>query len=160
LDISKDDARALMDKHEAKVPFVKSLAEMASQRASKQGQIRTLLGRKCRFPLWEPKQFGMGKPLPHDEAQKEYGPLIKRAFTYKALNRLIQGSAADQTKKAMLDCYNEGLTPMLTVHDELCFNIESQEQADKIKEIMETGVPLKVPSKIDVDIQNDWGDIE
>ena len=160
LDIPKEEARALMDKHQAKVPFVKSLADMASQRASKQGQIRTLLGRKCRFPLWEPKQFGMGKPLPHDEAQKEYGPMIKRAFTYKALNRLIQGSAADQTKKAMLDCYKEGLTPMLTVHDELCFNIESQEQADKIKEIMETGVPLKVPSKIDVDIQNDWGDIE
>tara|TARA_R100000900_G_scaffold90841_2_gene70597 strand:+ start:875 stop:2776 length:1902 start_codon:yes stop_codon:yes gene_type:complete len=159
LDISKEDARELMDNHQNKVPFVKSLAELAMQQASKFGQIRTLLGRKCRFPLWEPKKFGAGKPLQHDEAQKEYGPLIKRAFTYKALNRLIQGSAADQTKKAMLDCYNEGLTPMLTVHDELCFNIENQEQTDKIKEIMETGIALKVPSKIDVDIQNDWGDI-
>jgi len=159
LDISKEDARELMDNHQSKVPFVKSLAELAMQQASKFGQIRTLLGRKCRFPLWEPKKFGAGKPLRHDEAQKEYGPLIKRAFTYKALNRLIQGSAADQTKKAMLDCYNEGLTPMLTVHDELCFNIENQEQTDKIKEIMETGIALKVPSKIDVDIQNDWGDI-
>ena len=159
LDISKEDARELMDNHQSKVPFVKSLAELAMQQASKFGQIRTLLGRKCRFPLWEPKKFGAGKPLRHDEAQKEYGPLIKRAFTYKALNRLIQGSAADQTKKAMLDCYNEGLTPTLTVHDELCFNIENQEQTDKIKEIMETGIALKVPSKIDVDIQNDWGDI-
>jgi len=159
LDISKEDARELMDNHQSKVPFVKSLAELAMQQASKFGQIRTLLGRKCRFPLWEPKKFGAGKPLQHDEAQKEYGPLIKRAFTYKALNRLIQGSAADQTKKAMLDCYNEGLTPMLTVHDELCFNIENQKQTDKIKEIMETGIALKVPSKIDVDIQNDWGDI-
>jgi len=159
LDISKEEAKELMENHQSKVPFVKSLAELAMQQASKFGQIRTLLGRKCRFPLWEPKKFGAGKPLQHDEAQKEYGPLIKRAFTYKALNRLIQGSAADQTKKAMLDCYNEGLTPMLTVHDELCFNIENQEQTDKIKEIMETGIALKVPSKIDVDIQNDWGDI-
>ena len=159
LDISKDEAKELMENHQNKVPFVKSLAELATQQASKYGQIRTLLGRKCRFSLWEPKKFGAGKPLPHDEAQKEYGPLIRRAFTYKALNRLIQGSAADQTKKAMLDCYNEGLTPMLTVHDELCFNIEGQEQATQIQEIMETGVPLKVPSKIDVDIQNDWGDI-
>jgi DNA polymerase I-like protein with 3'-5' exonuclease and polymerase domains len=73
---------------------------------------------------------------------------------------LIQGSAADQTKKAMLDCYEAGLTPMLTVHDELCFNVEGQEQATQIQEIMETGVPLKVPSKIDVDIQDDWGEIE
>jgi len=160
LGIPAEEAKDLIQRHRNKVPFVKQLADMASQQAAKNGQIRTLLGRKCRFPLWEPVQFGVGKPRPHDEAQKEYGKEIKRAFTYKALNRLIQGSAADQTKKAMLDCYNEGLTPMLTVHDELCFNIESQEQADKIKEIMETGVPLKVPSKIDVDIKDDWGEIE
>jgi DNA polymerase I-like protein with 3'-5' exonuclease and polymerase domains len=97
-----------------------------------------------------------------EEANKKYGGMgkLRRAFTYKALNRLIQGSAADQTKKAMLDCYEAGLTPMLTVHDELCFNVEGQEQATQIKEIMETGVPLKVPSKIDVDIQDDWGMIE
>ena len=160
LGIPADDAKSLIRQHRDKVPFVKQLADVATKQASENGQIRTLLGRKCRFPLWEPVTFGVGKPLPHDEAQKEYGKQIKRAFTYKALNRLIQGSAADQTKKAMLDCYNEGLTPMLTVHDELCFNIESQEQADRIKEIMETGVPLKVPSKIDVDIKPDWGEIE
>lgn len=160
LGIPAEEAKSLIERHRDKVPFVKQLADVATKQASDHGQIRTLLGRRCRFPLWEPLTFGVGKPLPHAEAIKEYGPRIKRAFTYKALNRLIQGSAADQTKKAMLDCYKEGLTPMLTVHDELCFNIESQEQADKIKEIMETGVPLKVPSKIDVDIKPDWGEIE
>jgi len=160
LGIPADDAKSLIRQHRDKVPFVKGLADLATKQASDNGQIRTLLGRKCRFPLWEPLTFGVGKPLPHDEAQKEYGKQIKRAFTYKALNRLIQGSAADQTKKAMLDCYNEGLTPMLTVHDELCFNIEDEAQVGKIKELMETGVPLKVPSKIDVDIQPDWGEVE
>ncbi len=160
LGIASDDAKDLIKRHRSKVPFVKQLADMATKRADQNGHIRTLLGRKCRFPLWEPKKFGVGKAMSHDDAQKEYGSDIKRAFTYKALNRLIQGSAADQTKQAMLDCYNEGLTPMLTVHDELCFNIESQEQAAKIKDIMETGIPLKVPSKIDVDIKDDWGEIE
>jgi DNA polymerase I-like protein with 3'-5' exonuclease and polymerase domains len=160
LGIPAGDAKDLIKRHRSKVPFVKQLADMATKQADKNGQIRTLLGRKCRFHLWEPLKFGVGKPLPLEEALKEYGKDIKRAFTYKALNRLIQGSAADQTKKAMLDCYNEGLTPMLTVHDELCFNIESQEQTARIKEIMETGVPLKVPSKIDVDIKEDWGEIE
>jgi DNA polymerase I-like protein with 3'-5' exonuclease and polymerase domains len=164
LAIDPDEAKALLQKHRGMVPFVKALAEMASKRAGKLGQIRTVSGRLCRFNLWEPTTFGAGKPLPHDEALKEYagvnGMGIRRAFTYKALNRLIQGSAADQTKKAMLDCYSEGLTPMLTVHDELCFNIDSPEQAAKIKEIMETGIKLKVPSKIDVDIQDDWGEIE
>jgi len=160
LDVSFDDAKHLMGQHRDTVPFVKALAEMASKRGADTGQIRTLLGRKCRFHLWEPIKFGTGKAMPHDEALKEYGTAIKRAFTYKALNKLIQGSAADQTKKAMLDCYNAGHTPMLTVHDELCFNIDSDEQAAEIKELMETGVSLKVPSKIDVDIQDDWGKIE
>ncbi len=162
LAISGDEAKDLLDKHHQKVPFVKQLATAASNRAGDKGQIRTLLGRLCRFDLWEPSTFGYNKPLPYDEANKKYGGMgkLRRAFTYKALNRLIQGSAADQTKKAMLDCYEQGLTPMLTVHDELCFNVEGQEQATQIQKILETGVPLKVPSKIDVDIQDDWGEIE
>ena len=160
LGIPEDNAKTLIKQHRKRVPFVKQLADVATKKASDDGQIRTLLGRKCRFHLWEPLTFGVGKPLPYEEGLKEYGTDIKRAFTYKALNRLIQGSAADQTKKAILDCYNEGFTPMLTVHDELCFNIENQEQSNIIKEIMETGVPLKVPSKIDVDIKNNWGEVE
>tara|TARA_R110000850_G_scaffold17522_1_gene53769 strand:- start:9351 stop:11261 length:1911 start_codon:yes stop_codon:yes gene_type:complete len=164
LGVDPDEAKTLLRQHREMVPFVKALAEMASRRAAHSGQIRTVLGRLCRFHLWEPTTFGAGKPLPHEDALKEYagvnGMGIRRAFTYKALNRLIQGSAADQTKKAMLDCYSEGYTPMLTVHDELCFNIDSPEQTAKIKEIMENGVQLKVPSKIDVDIQDDWGEIE
>ena len=164
LGISKEDAKDLIERHHSKVPFVKGLADLASKQGDRNGQIRTLMGRKSRFHLWEPVTFGAGKPLPYDEAVKEYGGAggrgIRRAFTYKALNKLIQGSAADQTKKAMLDCYNEGFTPMLTVHDELCFNIESEEQTARIKEIMETGIKLSIPSKIDVDIKEDWGEIE
>ena len=164
LGISKVDAKDLIERHHSKVPFVKGLADLASKQGDKNGQIRTLMGRKSRFHLWEPVTFGAGKPLPYDDAVKEYGGAggrgIRRAFTYKALNKLIQGSAADQTKKAMLDCYNEGFTPMLTVHDELCFNIESEEQTARIKEIMETGIKLSIPSKIDVDIKDDWGEIE
>ena len=160
LGVSNEEAKSIIEEHRDKVPFVKQLATVASSQGEKHGQIRTILGRKCRFHLWEPTTYGYNKPMPLEDARKEYGGSLRRAFTYKALNKLIQGSAADQTKKAMLDCYKEGYTPMLTVHDELCFNIESQEQADRIKEIMETGVPLKVPSKIDVDIKSDWGEIE
>ena len=163
LGISDAEAKSIMQQHQERVPFVKQLASMASQRAERYGQIRTLMGRLCRFDMWEPSTFGYyNKPLPYEEAQKEYGSLgkLRRAFTYKALNRLIQGSAADQTKKAMLDCYNEGLLPMLTVHDELCFSVESDEQAARIKEIMETGVALKIPSKIDQALADNWGQIE
>jgi DNA polymerase I-like protein with 3'-5' exonuclease and polymerase domains len=162
LAISDTDAKILLGTHHDRVPFVRQLAETATRQAEKNGQIRTLLGRLCRFDMWEPSTFGYNKPLSLEEAQKAYGGMgrLRRAFTYKALNRLIQGSAADQTKKAMLDCYNAGLTPMLTVHDELCFSVENDEQAGRIRHIMETGCPLKVPSKIDVALEADWGDVE
>ena len=161
LDITKEEAKELLNSHQTSVPFVKQLATMASQRAEEHGQIRTILGRKCRFHLWEPRSFGYNKPLRLEEAKKEYGNVgtLKRAFTYKALNKLIQGSAADQTKKAMVDCYAEGLKPLLTVHDELCFSIESQEQADRIVQIMETGLTLNVPSKVDAELGANWGEV-
>ena len=162
LNISEEAAGNLLDTHRNKVPFVKDLAELASKQASKTGQIRTLLGRRCHFDMWEPKTFGYSKPLKREEAEKEYGMLLRRAFTYKALNKLIQGSAADQNKKAMADCYKEGLLPMLTVHDELCFSVEGDDQARRIKDIMENGLSevLKVPSKVDDELKDNWGEIE
>ncbi len=59
----------------------------------------------------------------------------------------------------MADCYAEGLVPLMTVHDELCFSVESDEQAAKITEIMETGLELKVPSKVDQELGNNWGEV-
>jgi len=168
LDISVEEAKRIMAEHKDKVPFVKQLADVASRRAESEGQIRTVLGRLCRFHLWEPTTFGYNKPLPLEEAKKEYGNInnLKRAFSYKALNKLIQGSAADQTKKAMADCYAEGLVPLLTVHDELCFSVTDKAQAARIKEIMETGLKLNIPSRVDDDVPafrglpNNWGEVE
>ena len=166
LGVSNEEAKSIIEEHRDKVPFVKQLATVASSQGEKHGQIRTILGRKCRFHLWEPTTFGYNKPMPLEDARKEYGGSLRRAFTYKALNKLIQGSAADQTKKAMADCFAEGLVPMLTVHDELCFSVENEEQSAKIKQIMETGLPLKIPSKVDDDIPalrglpNNWGEVE
>jgi DNA polymerase I-like protein with 3'-5' exonuclease and polymerase domains len=159
LDIAPDEAKQLLNNYHQKVPFVKGLADMVSQRAAKYGQVRTMSGRLCRFDMWEPRTFGYNKPMKREEAEKEYGPMLRRAFTYKALNRLIQGSAADQTKVAMAECYKEGLVPLLTVHDELCFNVESEEQASRITEIMETSTELKVPSKVDQELGNNWGEV-
>ena len=161
LSITDDEAKELLETHRQKVPFVKQLASIATQQGSTKGQIRTLLGRKCRFHLWEPRSFGYNKAYPHEQALEKYGIGIRRAFTYKALNKLIQGSAADQTKQAMADCYKEGLLPLLTVHDELCFSIESDEQAARIKDIMENGLNdvLLVPSRVDQELGDNWGEV-
>ena len=159
LGVSKDKAAELFDQYHAKVPFVKQLMNSASNRAQERGQIRTLLGRLCRFHLWEPNQFGMHKALPHEDALQEHGPGIRRAFTYKSLNKLIQGSAADMTKKAMLDLYKNGIVAHVQIHDELCISVRDQEQADKIVEIMQNAVTLEVPNKVDCELANTWGEI-
>ena len=159
LGVSKDKAKELFDQYHAKVPFVKQLMNSASNRAQDRGQIRTLLGRLCRFHLWEPNYFGMHKALPHEEALREHGPGIKRAYTYKALNKLIQGSAADMTKKSMLDLYKEGIIAHIQIHDELDLSVESPEQVKKIIEIMENAVKLEIPNKVDYESGKNWGDI-
>jgi DNA polymerase I-like protein with 3'-5' exonuclease and polymerase domains len=160
LGLTDVQAKALMSEYQDKVPFVKKLATLASTRADREGKIRTIGGRLCRFDLWEPASFGYNKPMKYDDAQREYGGMgrLRRAFTYKALNRVIQGSAADQNKLAMAQCYEEGLVPLLTVHDELCFNVETDEQAARITKIMEEGLSLKVPSKVDQELGNNWGE--
>jgi DNA polymerase I-like protein with 3'-5' exonuclease and polymerase domains len=145
LGVNKERANDLFKQYHARVPFVKQLMDSVMARAQDRGKVRTLLGRLCRFHLWEPNQFGIHKPLPHDAALAEHGPGIRRAYTYKALNRLIQGSAADMTKKAMIELHKEGITPHIQVHDEL--DISVSDNADKIKDIMESAVELECLTK-------------
>ena len=159
LGISKDAADNLLNKYHSRVPFVKKLAEAVTNSASKYGFIRTIKGRKCRFDMWEPATFGMNKAMQYEEAKAIYGNNIRRAFTYKALNRLIQGSAADQTKQAMINCYKAGYQPLLQIHDELCFSINEENDIKGVKEVMENAIEnLKVPFKVDVAIGKSWGE--
>lgn len=158
LGLEFEDAQDLFATYHDKVPFVRELSEYATNRASNRGVIRTLLGRRCRFDKWEPNKYGSWKPMTYQEAYAEHGPAIKRAFTYKALNKLIQGSAADQTKAAMVALADEGILPMIQVHDELDISVESEEQAKRITEIMETCVDLEVPSVVDAEFGPNWGE--
>jgi DNA polymerase I-like protein with 3'-5' exonuclease and polymerase domains len=80
-------------------------------------------------------------------------------MTYKALNKLIQGSAADMTKKAMLDLYKEGIIPHIQIHDELDISVKDDNHAKKIVEIMEGAVTLAIPNKVDYESGETWGDI-
>ena len=159
LGVSKDKAEELFTIYHERVPFVKTLMNSVSNRAQQRGQIRTLLGRLCRFHLWEPSQFGIHKALPFGEARQEYGASIRRAYTYKALNKLIQGSAADMTKKSMLELYKEGIVAHIQVHDELDISVEDDIKAKRIKEIMESAVELEIPNKVDYDSGKNWGEI-
>lgn len=157
LGLSKEEAEVLISKYNRKVPFVKLLSDRCMKKANDEGIIRTKKGRKCRFDMWETKDFGLHTAETFENAVAKYGKDgIKRAFTYKALNRLIQGSAADQTKQAIVSCYEAGYLPILQIHDELCFNVKAGDEL-KIKEIMETCMEFKVPSVVDISIGDDFG---
>jgi len=157
---TKEEAEILFNQYHNNVPFVKELMNKTSQFAQTSGSIGTLLGRRCRFNKWEPATFGMHTAMSFEEAERTYGRgRIRRAMTYKALNKLIQGSAADMTKKAMLDLYNEGIIPHIQIHDELDISVKDDNHAKKIVEIMENAVTLAIPNKVDYESGETWGDI-
>ena len=160
LGITVEEAKAILAEYNSKVPFVKQLANRVQKQASETGAVKTIGGRKCRFNLYEPKSYGLFLALTEKEYIMEHGSLssARRAMTYKALNRLIQGSAADQVKIAMVNCYKAGHIPMLQIHDELCFNIESESDEKNIINVMENSVELEVPNKVDVSIGDNWGE--
>ena len=168
LDISPKEAKEMLTQFREKVPFMQGMLEAVMIRANKVGSIRTYLGRRCRFDLWEPNWFEVDpvtrqpvfhKALTHTAAAIKWGGAIKRAGTYKALNRLIQGTAADQTKKAMVDVYEKlGVIPLIQVHDELNCSVKSDIMAKEIKDIMENCIKMEVPTKVEYKTKNNWGD--
>ena len=163
LGIDADEAKSIVDQYHNRVPFVKGLMRGVMNRLNEKdsrGELRSLLGRRCRFPLWEPDTFAMNKALPFEEAVKTYGDTVrlKRAFTYKALNRLIQASAADMTKKAMVDLYEGGKLPLIQIHDEIAMSVKDRAEAESISEIMQNALPLSVPNLCDVEVGPNWGE--
>lgn len=160
LDMGSEEADGLIRVFHENVPFLRSAVDAVTRRIenpSSGGAIRTLLGRKCRFPLFEPVAWGVNKALPYEQALIEYGPRIKRAMTYKGLNRLIQGSAADQTKAAMLALHKAGFKVLLQLHDEIVVSVKSEEEAREAGRIMASAVELSVPSVVDVEVGTSWG---
>ena len=143
-----------------KVPFVKELARLVTSTAEDFGKIKTILNRSCRFDKWESSTWNERGIYDRKEAEDKHGKWnIKRAFTYKALNKLIQGSAADQTKKSMVDLHKEGFLPLIQVHDELVFDMHKEEEnvlKNLVKQNMENAVKLDVPIIVDLGIGNNW----
>lgn len=132
------EAQALLDQFNQRAPFVRKLAWRCEETARERGWITTVLGRRCRFPA---------------KANGEFD------WTHKALNRLIQGSSADQTKRAMVEIDRAGLPLQLQVHDEIDASIDSLEQAKAIGEIMRECVPCNVPAKVDLETGPNWGEV-
>lgn len=139
--VAGPEGRALIEAFNRLAPFVQRMSQGTETRARKAGYIRTILGRHCRFPR---------NPLKPNEYE----------WTHKALNRLIQGSSADQTKQAMVDAEAAGYKIQLPVHDELVLSVSDRAEAEEVGRIMCEAVPLLVPSMVDVAIGPSWGEVK
>jgi len=137
VEVAGDEAQLVLDKFHARVPYVSRMAKMCSDKAERSGRIVTIGGRHCHFPRKADGSFD---------------------WTHKALNRLIQGSSGDQTKMAVVALEAAGLRPQLQVHDEVCGSYDTMEQARAVKEIMETCLPLSIPSRVDLEVGPSWGE--
>ena len=161
--------------YHAKVPFVRKLSQDLIEFAEEHKLLFTLEDRFCRFNKWETrdrkwnnkiKRYDpvdildeavakkyytddrLNKGYVADPTYKYFTDFYKPAFTYKALNRLIQGSAADMTKKAMVDLYEQGILPQIQIHDELCLSIKNDTQAKIVKDTMESAIVLEIDNKV------------
>lgn len=167
LRLSKKEAKVFFAAYNKGVPFAKPTMNAAMEEAQRLGIITTILGRKSRFDLWEPTAWSDHSiALPYEKAILQYSQM-QRAHTHKALNRRLQGSAADLMKMAMLRCWEDGVfdetgVPRLTVHDEIDFSDPGgKDQAFReVQRIMETAIQLRVPIRADGDIGPTWGDLK
>ena len=186
LNLDENKATKLFQTYHAQVPFVRDLSQRLSKFASKNGLLFTLGDRFCRFDKWEtrdkewdPKinrftevELYATKEKAMDayrlDQMEKYGKYIDpdcehfekhyaRAFTYRAFNRLIQGSAADMTKKAMVDLYEKGIVPHIQIHDELCVSIRNKKERNMVHEAMENTMELNIKNKVDYEFGPNWG---
>ena len=138
------EGRKLLDAFDMMVPFLKQLSTMCKNRAKRYGYIRTILGRKCRFPL--------------DRKKSRPGALVYD-WAHKALNRVVQGGSGDQGKQAMVDADAAGIKIQIPVHDELDASVESRAEGKKMGEIMENAIQLRVPMVVQVKCGPSWGEV-
>jgi len=142
LGMNKEEGSAFLKMYHNKLPFIKNTIRKVSNKALARGYVMTILKRRRRFPDGQ--------------------------LTYKAFNSIVQGTAADIMKKAMVDAYEAGifdvLVPHITVHDEMDQSKprtkEGTEATIELKRIMENCVPLKVPIIADFEIGPNWGDLK
>lgn len=159
LGLTKEQITPIFNAYHKALPYVKLLGDECAAVATDRGYIKTILGRRRRFNLFGPRGWKAGiVPKPFDEAVQEWGAGVVRYFTHKALNALVQGSSADMMKKAMLDCFKEGIIPHMTIHDELDVTINSDAEARRIRDIMVNAIKLHVPLKVDVELGPSWGE--
>jgi DNA polymerase-1 len=130
LGVSRSSAGALKKRYNQRMPYLYELSKKSEKRMIESGRIKTLGGRLLR---------------------REVG------FEYKSLNKLIQGSAADQTIEAMIEAHKRGIPVLFPVHDELCMSTSNPQHAYDLQALMVNAYELEVPTVVDINSGSNWG---
>lgn len=164
LGVTLEKALEIIKVYDEGVPYVSLLNEACKARVRERGHIVTFLGRKRRFPLWEKRgSFGYGNvpPTDYETAVRLFGrDMVERAGLNKTLNALVQGSAGDQTKRAIVMLDEAGLTPQIQVYDEINGSYGSIADVERATVIMERAVYMTVPMDASPDVGTSWGEVE
>lgn len=168
LGVSFNEGKAILQEFHTKSPFLKEMLNTASSRAAARGHIKTMMGRRRRFPQWEYDGtiYGSEAAARAIAAERPGRGFPRVAMTHKALNALLQGSAADLMKIAMVQMWKAGifnvLIPHLTVHDEMNVSVprtkEGEQAFDEMCHIMENCVKLAVPVLVDAKRGLNWSE--
>ena len=158
LGLSESDAELVLNNYHTQFPFIREIKRLCESRATEHGFIATLSGRRCRFDKWEPRGMRGVTALPYEEALTKWpSAKLTRGFTYKALNRLIQGSAADQNKYALLAACKAGIDVKISIHDEITASGDEQTM-EALVQCMEEATDLNVPTPVTAAMGETWGD--
>ncbi len=170
--MTPEEAREVVATYKRELPFAERTLRAVADKAQERGYIVTILGRRQRFPFWEPRSRNGPRTeftgcRSREEAEEAWGLSVQRSWTHKALNRLLQGSAADHMKKAMVCYYEAGIdkvlgAPLLTVHDELDLSVPrtaaGEEAFYEVSRVMETCIEYRVPIIAEAERGSNWGD--
>lgn len=139
MEVAGDEGQALLDLVDRRVPYLRATARAVENVAKERGYVTTIMGRRCHFPVDHHGNYD---------------------YTHKAFNRIVQGSAADQMKLAMVEMDADGAPLQLQVHDEVDLTIDSRAQGERYASIMIECLKLRVPVKVDLEVGPSWGEIK
>ncbi len=150
LGIGNDEARAFIEAYFERYPGIRQFIDECVEQAKKVGYAQTILGRRRPIPELQSR----------NRQQVSFGERI-------AVNTVVQGSAADLIKRAMVDIWHElrgarrAAKLLLQVHDELVFEVpvsETERESQMIRQRMENAIPLTVPVVVEISSGRTWAD--
>ena len=150
LNISRKEAKTIIDSYFEEYPTIKKYMENVVASAREQGYVKTVLDRRRYLP-----------------DINSTNAIVRGYAERNAINAPIQGSAADVIKLAMIAVQKEMFAlklnskMILQVHDELVFDVHSEEREileKLVKESMEGALSLSVPLEVEYKIAGNWLD--